>query len=111
MAQVFYDPANSNQVMAVYQGCRYGGKVWQDRGFIEIEAPDGVTRDHRLIVSDGVVTGIVPAQNLEQPAPSPLAPPSAQEVELRALADKLGVTITDTDRDAARDKIVRERGR
>jgi len=67
--QIFYDPSNG-QVMAFYVDCSYGGTAWQERGFHEAKAPEIMprSRDLRVTVVDGVVTGWEPSPNPEQPS-------------------------------------------
>lgn len=69
--EIWYNPSDG-QVMAVYSH-RYAGQHWSDQGYERAEVPDAfarVTRDHRVTVEGGVVTGIEATPNPVQPTPS-----------------------------------------
>ena len=67
---VFYNASDSNQVMAVYTH-NTTSTVWTDAGYTRIDIGDSfpaVTRDHRLVINSGVVTGITENVNSVQPS-------------------------------------------
>ncbi len=74
---VFYDPNDRNQVMATYPR-RYDGDVWASRGYLQAAVavdlePElcRLSRECRVTVEDGVVTGCVAHANPVQPVPDP----------------------------------------
>lgn len=52
--------------MAVYSGDT-NSTVWTDQGFLKATSDTPVTRDHKVTVENGVVTGAVPSPNPDQP--------------------------------------------
>lgn len=71
---VFIDPNNQNQVMALYTGDTTS-TAWTDQGFVKCAIPvelqgqiEQYTRDCRLSIVGGVVTGVTSAVNPVQPA-------------------------------------------
>lgn len=99
MKQIFYDP-KTGQVMAEYRNCRYGGTAWQDKGYVEVEAPDEVTREHKVAIEAGKVVSFEQSRNPEQPI-MPKRQPTETEVLAEALRSS-GITI---DMDAARQRL------
>ena len=70
----FYDPQNNNQVQAIYTGDTTS-QVWEQRGYLKARVPaqfQGViSREHRVDVSEGVVTNISAQPNAIQPTEAP----------------------------------------
>ena len=75
---VFYDPNDSNQVMALYTGGT-NSVAWTDQGFVRAEVNDPelqeeidrYARDCTVAVVDGQVTGCTSRVNRVQPIPDP----------------------------------------
>jgi hypothetical protein len=68
--KVFYNASDSNQVMAIYTH-NTAGTTWTDAGYTMIDIGDSfpaITRDHRLVINSGVVTGITANVNSVQPS-------------------------------------------
>ena len=83
--ELWIDPKNGNQVMAVYSD-RYNGTVWSDLGYDAVAAaPElaAVTRDHKVTVVDGVAVAMTPSVNPVQPEPDP----EAERSKARATID------------------------
>lgn len=70
-AQVFVD-SSTNEIKAVYRGCRTNSKYWENEGFVEIEVPNKfIPRiGQKVVIKDGVVTGVTGI-----PTPPPAPPP------------------------------------
>tara|TARA_Y100000310_G_scaffold126272_3_gene125068 strand:+ start:20205 stop:20525 length:321 start_codon:yes stop_codon:yes gene_type:complete len=102
---IFYDPAQENQVMAVYTDDTKS-TVWGDRGYVRAEVPedleDLVSRDTLAVLTDGDVTGFTPRANLEQPTGTE----TQQEKRLRELRAKGRAGWTSEDRDEILDLLL-----
>jgi len=97
MKQIFYDP-KTGQVMAEYLNCKYGGTVWQDRGYLAAICENGkTTRDHKVTIKDGKVASRRKSKNPDQPKVE--REPSIEEILVEAGA------VTKAQIEAARAKL------
>lgn len=101
--QIFVDA--NNQVMAVYKGCRGNPAAWP--GMTEADAPADMpaSRDLKVTVADGKVTGWEASENPVKPAVR-ARPPSTVDIIVEA-AKAAGLTL---DLEAAKQRLESAKG-
>jgi hypothetical protein len=105
---VFIDPANENQVMAVYEGparTATSSTVWTDQGFTRHTVKPGLvcrSRDYRAsqIDAQGMVIAFEHRANAIRPTPD--APAIVKAAARARLAAKADADLSETERDILR---------
>ena len=97
---VFYDPAKTNQVMAIYTG-NTTSDAWESQGYqrIQVSKPTlvkqigAMARDCKVTISKGQVTKVTASVNPVQPQPDPADVARAESLaSAKAKLAALGLT-------------------